>query len=47
MEIINHKKKVIQEIKTLKKDELFRPPIKNNDNLFKKILKIFDYGKKR
>jgi len=38
---------MIQEIKTLKKEELLKPPIKKNDGFLKKILKIFGYGKKR
>jgi hypothetical protein len=43
---MNHKKKMIQEIKSIKKEELFKPPIKKNNNLLNKILKIFGYGKK-
>lgn len=46
MEIMNHKKRMIQEIKNIKKEELFKPPIKKNNNLLNKILKIFGYGKK-
>jgi hypothetical protein len=37
---------MIQEIKSIKKEELFKPPNKKNNNLLNKILKIFGYGKK-
>jgi hypothetical protein len=35
---------MIEEIKSLKKEELFKVPPKNKTNVFSKILKIFGYG---
>jgi hypothetical protein len=43
-EVQNHKNQMINEIKGLKKEELFK---KNKVTLMDKIMKIFGYGKKR
>mgnify|MGYP000551024581 CR=1 FL=1 len=43
-EVQNHKNQMINEIKGLKKEELFK---KNKVTLVDKIMKIFGHGKKR
>ncbi len=46
-EVDNHKKKMIEEIKSLDKSEMFKPPVqKPKSGLFKRVLMIFGYGKK-
>lgn len=42
-----HKKKMIEEIKSLDKSKMFIAPPKKRISLFKKILIAFGYGKKR
>jgi hypothetical protein len=46
-EIQNHKKMMIEEIKSLNKEEIFKPKPKNKVSIIDKILKILGYGKKR
>ena len=46
-EIQNHKKKMIDEIKTIDKSTLFKPKEKKKVSIIDKILKILGYGKKR
>ena len=41
------KKRMIEEIKKIKKEDLFRPKEKNKISILSKILKILGYGKKR
>ena len=41
-----HKKKLIEEIKSLDKSKMFIPPTKKRISLFRKILIAFGYGKK-
>ena len=45
-EIMNHKRRMIDEIKQLDKKEMFKVPEKKKTNIFNKILMIFGYGKK-
>ncbi len=45
-EIQNHKKKLVNEIKTLKKSEMFTIKPKKKISIWDKILIIFGYGKK-
>ena len=45
-EIENHKKKMIDEIKTFDKSEMFKPKPKKKVSIIDKILKILGYGKK-
>jgi hypothetical protein len=44
MEVENYKKRMIDEIKTYNKSEMF---VKKKVSIIDKILKIFGYGKKR
>jgi len=37
---------MIDEIKQLNKEEMFKQPIKKKVSIFNKVLKIFGYGKK-
>jgi hypothetical protein len=46
MEILKHKSKLIDEIKTLDKKEMFKVPEKKKISFFTKILMIFGHGKK-
>ena len=46
-EIEEHKKKIIEELKKIDKEKFFEPKPKNKVSIFKKILIIFGYGKKR
>ena len=45
-EIQNHKKKLVNEIKTLNKSEMFTIKPKKKISIWDKILIIFGYGKK-
>ena len=45
-EIMNHKRRMIDEIKQLDKKEMFKVPEKKKTSIFKKVLMIFGYGKK-
>ena len=47
VEILNHKDKLINEIKSLDKNKMFKVPEKKKINFFTKILMIFGHGKKR
>jgi hypothetical protein len=38
---------MIEEIKSLKKEEIFKPKPKNKVSIIDKMLKILGYGKKR
>lgn len=46
-EILNHKRRMIEEIKQIDKTQMFKEPEKKKINIFTKILMIFGYGKKR
>jgi hypothetical protein len=46
-EIKTHKKKIIDEIKKVDKDKIFKPIPKKKISIIEKILIIFGYGKKR
>jgi hypothetical protein len=46
-EIQNHKNQMINEIKTLNKDEMFKPKPKKKISIISKLLMILGYGKKR
>jgi hypothetical protein len=37
---------MIEELKQIKKEDLFRPKVKNKISILSKILKIIGYGKK-
>jgi len=41
------KKQMIEEIKKLNKEEMFKPKPKNKISIIDKLLKILGYGKKR
>ena len=46
-ELETQKMKMIDELKQIKKEDLFRPKAKNKISILSKILKIIGYGKKR
>lgn len=46
-ELENQKKQMIEEIKKIKKEEIFQPKPKKKISLISKILMILGYGKKR
>jgi hypothetical protein len=46
-EIITNKTKLIEEIKSLDKNEMFKVPVKEKIGFFKKLAIIFGNGKKR
>jgi hypothetical protein len=46
VEISKHKNKLIDEIKGLDKNEMFKVPEKKKISFFTKILMIFGHGKK-
>jgi hypothetical protein len=46
-EIKTHKKKIIDEIKKVDKEKIFKPIPKKKISIIEKILIIFGYGKKR
>jgi hypothetical protein len=45
-EILNQKRRMIEEIKKIDKTQMFKEPEKKKINIFTKILMIFGYGKK-
>lgn len=46
-EVMNHKKKTINEIKSLDKNKMFEEKPKKKISILDRILIIFGYGKKR
>ena len=44
--ILNHKRRMIEEIKKIDKSKIFEEPKKEKINIFTKILMVFGYGKK-
>lgn len=47
IEINDHKRKMIEEIKSIDKNKMFLPTPKKKISILEKILIIFGYGKKR